>query len=35
MPTNISKCQKLSENFVREFKDRVTWYTISSSQKFC
>jgi hypothetical protein len=25
---NISKRQKLSEDFIREFKDRVDWSTI-------
>ncbi len=25
--------QKLSENFIREFKDKVNWYNISYSQK--
>jgi len=30
---NISKYQKLSESFIKEFKDHVDWYNISSYQK--
>ena len=30
---NISKHQKLSENFIREFQDKVNWYNISNYQK--
>ena len=29
----ISKSQKLSEDFIREFKDYVNWYCISAYQK--
>ena len=28
-----SKCQKLSEDFIREFQDNVNWYRISKHQK--
>ncbi|CCU55591.1 tryptophan repeat gene family [Choristoneura biennis entomopoxvirus] len=31
--SNISRCQKLSEDFIREFKDKVDWYNISIHQK--
>ena len=30
--TNISECQNLSENFIREFKDYVDWSNISRYQ---
>ena len=30
---NISKCQKLSENFIREFQNKVYWYYIVKYQK--
>ena len=29
----ISECQKLSEDFIREFQDKVSWYWISECQK--
>ena len=29
----ISKCQKLSEDFIREFQDKVYWWYISKCQK--
>ena len=29
----ISEYQKLSEDFIREFKDKVNWYWISEKQK--
>ena len=30
---HISECQKLSENFIRKFQDRVNWMYISTYQK--
>ena len=37
--TYISIYQKLSENFIREFKDKVDWYNIFTcqnlSKEFC
>ena len=29
----INDCYKLSEDFIRRFKDRVNWYNVSTNQK--